>query len=251
MSNPTAVVLAAGRGSRMRSALPKPLVPVSGKPIVVRLLDSLDVAGLSDQIVVVGYGEAQVRAELGDRVRYARQPDPQGMAQAVEVARDAVGAASEVLVFVGDGPLVRPESVRRLVEVHRATGADASFLTARFPVHLPYARAFFDETGRVSRTVEARDATPEELAHPFYLSSHYLFRAEALWPRLRRIQPHPRTGERYLTDIVALLVAEGRRVQAVPIADWRELVGPNTPEEVVWAEGVLVGQDPPLPQDPS
>lgn len=247
MSDPTAIILAAGRGTRMRSTLPKPLVPVAGRAIVARLIDSLEAAGVGDVVLVVGFGADQVRAALGDRVRYAVQADQQGMAHAVECAREAAGDASELLVFVGDGPLVRPQSVSRLIEVHRATGAAASFLTARFPVHLPYARVAFDATGSVSAATEARDATSEALALPHYLSSHYLFRAAALWPRLARIAPHPRTGERYLTDIVGLLIADGLRVQAVEIDDWRELVGPNTPEEVAWAEGVLAGHEPPFP----
>lgn len=245
---PVAVILAAGKGTRMRSDLPKPLVPVAGRPILVWLLDSLAAAGVGEAVVVVGHGADQVRAALGDRVRYAVQAEQRGMAHAVACAREAVGDAPELLVFVGDGPLIRPASVQALVARHRETAADVTILTARFPTSLPYARVLRDEAGKICRVVEERDATPEEAAARELLGSHYLFRAEALWAFLGQIQPHPVTGERYLTVILDLMIASGRRVESVLLPDWRELVGPNTPEERLWAEAVLAGGDPPLPE---
>lgn len=249
MRPPTALVLAAGKGTRMRSTLPKPLVPVAGVPLVLRLLDALEATGVTDKVLVVGHGAAEVRAAVGDRARTAMQEDQRGMAHAVAVARDTVGPADEIYVFVGDTALLRPASIQALCDEHRRRGAAVSFLTATFPHRLPYARVIRAPDGSVDRCVEERDASPEERAVREYLSSHYLFRADALWPYLPGIQPHPRTQELYLTDILALLRADGRRIEAVSIPDWRELVGPNTPEEVQWAEGVLAGEDPPFPDE--
>ena len=248
MSEPTALVLAAGKGTRMRSELPKPLVPVGGQPIVLRLLDSLQAAGVTDTVLVVGHGADQVRAAVGARARYAEQPEPQGMAHAVACARAALGDADEIYVFVGDSPLLKPASIQALRDHHRATGAAVTFLTAEFPAPLPYARVIWGAGGRVARCVEARDASPSELAERWLLSSHYLFRAKDLWDHLDGILPHPRTGERYLTDILDAMLFADLRIEAAVIADWRELVGPNTPDELAWAEAVLRGEDPPLPE---
>ena len=228
----------------MRSPLPKPLVPIGGRAILLRLLDAVQAAGVTDIVVVVGHGADQVRAALPAGVRTALQPEQRGMAHAVACAREAIGEAREILIFVGDSPLLFSESVTALIAHHRGTGAAASFLTARFPRDFPYARVIFDAAGRVAGCVEARDASPEQHAIPYYMTSHYLFDAAALWRALPAIGPHGDTGELYLTDILDLLIAAGERVEAVEVDDWRQLVGPNTPEEVVWAEEVLLERGP-------
>ena len=248
MREPSALVLAAGKGTRMHSPLPKPLVPVGGRAIVLRLLDALAEAGVSDRVLVVGHGEASVRAAVGDRARFVTQHEQRGMAHAVACAREAMGDASEIYVFVGDTALLRPASIRALRDAHRARRAAVSFLTADFPVRLPYARVLRGPDGGVAAVIEERDAPSDALAVRQYMSSHYLTRADALWPYLDRVKPHPVTGELYLTDVLGMVLAEGRLVHAERIPDWRELVGPNTPEEVAWAEGVLAGEDRPFPE---
>ena len=105
--------------------------------------------------------------------------------------------------------------------------------------HFPYARVLRDPGGSVSAVIEERDCSKEQFAVREYLTSHFLFEAQALWSVLEQVHAHPVTGERYLTDVIGLLLGAGRKVQAVAIDDWRELVGLNTPEEVKWAEGVL------------
>jgi bifunctional N-acetylglucosamine-1-phosphate-uridyltransferase/glucosamine-1-phosphate-acetyltransferase GlmU-like protein len=238
----TALVLAAGRGTRMRSPLPKPLVPLAGRPLVAHLLDAIQEAGISRTVLVVGHGAELVREALGPGHAWALQEPQFGMAHAVEVARDAVGDAPLVFVSVGDSPLLRAETIRRLLHHHLETRAACSFLTALFPEPPPYARVIRDGEGRLRACVEERDASPEEREVRELLSSHYLFEAESLWSGLPGIRPHPVTGERYLTDILALLLARGARVAPLCVDDWRELVGLNTPEELAWAEGLLAGR---------
>ena len=119
------------------------------------------------------------------------------------------------------------------------TGAACSFLTAAFGQHYPYARVIRGLDGSVDAVIEERDCTPDQLHINEYLTSHFLFDAEALWSVLEDVKPHPDTEERYLTDAIGLLLAQGERVEAVQIDDWRELVGLNTPEDVAWAEGIL------------
>ena len=239
MSESAVIILAAGQGKRMQSPLPKPLVPVSGRPILDHLLDAVNAAGIDEVSVVVGHQAETMRAHLGSSVHTPYQAERNGTAHAVDVARSSVETAEEVFVFVGDSPLIRPASIERLHEVHRETGAACSFLTAAFGQHYPYARVIRGLDGSVDAVIEERDCTPSQLNITEYLTSHFLFDAEALWSVLDRVQAHPDTGERYLTDTIGLLLADGERVEAVDIDDWRELVGLNTPEDVAWAEEIL------------
>ncbi len=239
MNNSAVIILAAGQGKRMRSSLPKPLVPVLGRPIIDHLLDAVSAAGIDEVSVVVGHQAERMRAHLGSEVHTPLQAVRNGTAHAVDVARDTVQSADEVFVFVGDSPLITPTSIERLQDVHRERGAACSFLTATFGQHYPYARVVRGLDGSVDAVIEERDCKPDQLEITEYLTSHFLFDAEALWSVLDEIESHPDTGERYLTDAIGLLLAQGERVEAVDIEDWRELVGLNTPEDVAWAEGIL------------
>lgn len=233
-----AVLLAAGRGTRMRSNLPKPLVPLAGRGLTLRLLDAVQAAGIGHPVVVVGHGADEVRAALPGGVTTAFQAVRDGTASAVDAAREAVGDAEHVFVLVGDSPLLRPESLEALFAHHLRTSAACSFLTATFPVSFPYARVMRGPHGDVVACIEERDCTPEQAAIRELLTSHYVFRADALWSALERVVAHEDTGERYLTDVIEIIGFEGG-VEALSIEDWRELVGLNTPEEVAWAEEVL------------
>jgi len=238
LSGTAAVLLAAGKGTRMRSHLPKPLVPLAGRGLTLRLLDAVVAAGIEHPVVVVGHGAEQVRAALPAGTTTAFQAVRDGTASAVDAAREAVADAEHVFVLVGDSPLLQPERLRALYAHHRATSAACTFLTATFPVSYPYARVMRAPHGEVVACIEERDCTPEQAAIRELLTSHYVFEAEALWSALARVAPHPETGERYLTDVIELIGFEGA-VEALVIDDWRELVGLNTPEDVAWAEGVL------------
>lgn len=233
------IILAAGQGKRMRSTLPKPLVPVAGRPIIDHLIDAIRSAQISEISVVVGHQAERMRAHLDASVHTPLQSVRNGTAHAVDVARDTVSGSDEVFVFVGDSPLISTASIDKLQQAHRETGAACSFLTADFAQHYPYARVIRDPKGAVTAVIEERDCTSDQTKITEYLTSHFLFDASALWSVLDQIETHPVTGERYLTDAIGLLLNEGAHIEAVSIQDWRELVGLNTPEDVAWAESVL------------
>jgi bifunctional N-acetylglucosamine-1-phosphate-uridyltransferase/glucosamine-1-phosphate-acetyltransferase GlmU-like protein len=234
-----AVVMAAGRGTRMGSDLPKPLIRLGEKPLVHHLLDAIGTAGIQRRIVVIGHDATRVATALGPEIDTAVQPLLNGTASALQAAQSAVGAATQVLVTVGDSPLLTADSIRYLLTQHRKTRAACSFLTAQFERHFPYGRVLRGADGQVLGCVEERHASPAQRQIREYLSSHYVFNAEALWRTLPQIKPHPESQERYLTDIISLMVEAGERVEAVVIDDWRELVGLNTPDDLLWAQGVL------------
>lgn len=246
MTQPTqtvAVLLAAGRGTRMRSPLPKPLVPLAGRGLVLRLLDAVQQAQVDRSVVVVGYQADRVAAALPDGVQTVLQEVRDGTASAVECARAASAGATDVLVFVGDSPLLSAASIERLITHRRETGAQAAFLTSTFPIQLPYGRVIRDESGAFVDCIEERDCTPEQVEIREYLTSHYAFDAETLWRLLATIEAHPTTGERYLTDILKAICDDGGTVVTVQADSWEELVGLNTPEEVAWAEEIWAQRD--------
>lgn len=237
------MVLAAGKGSRMQSPLPKPLVLFRGQPMLLLILDALQKAGVNECAVVVGFEGEKVIKAMGKRVKAVWQREQNGTAHAVEQARELGFAGKDVLVFVGDAPLIRPQSIQFLSEVHTQTQADCTFLTANFEETFPYARVIRQANGRVSKVLEERDASETEKKSREYLSTHFIFKGEMLEKFLPQVQPHPVTGERYLTDLIGLILDAGGRVETAVIEDYRELVGLNTQEELRVAENYEPGRD--------
>ena len=166
MDAPVAVVLAAGKGTRMCSAQPKVLFPLLGRSLVSRVLDAATGGGCEEQVVVVGFGEDQVRSELGDRVRYAVQEGLQGTGQAVAAARGALPFAGRTVVILpGDVPLITATSLERLLTAHHNSNAVVTVLTMEPDDPSGYGRVIRGSSGEsVLRIVEHRDANEAERA---------------------------------------------------------------------------------------
>jgi bifunctional UDP-N-acetylglucosamine pyrophosphorylase / glucosamine-1-phosphate N-acetyltransferase len=235
-SNLAAVVLAGGLGTRMRSATPKHLHLLLGR----RLVDWVIEAGSAlepARLVVVS--SPDFAAEF-DGVEVAVQQTPRGTGDALASAKDALAShAGEVLVLSGDAPLLRPESLASLLETHRSGDAAATVFTFRRDDPGSYGRIVRGDDGGVRAIVEATDATPEELALDEVNSSIYVFRGEALWPALDRLDPANAQGELYLTDAVRHLVDAGERVLAFEADDPTEPEGVNTRVELAAAAAAL------------
>jgi bifunctional UDP-N-acetylglucosamine pyrophosphorylase / glucosamine-1-phosphate N-acetyltransferase len=230
-----AVVMAAGQGTRMRSAVPKHLHPLLGRRMVDWVLDLG--AGLgADPLVVVASAET---AAAFEGVAVAVQPTPLGTGDAVRCAREAVGATGDVLVLSGDTPLLTAELLAGLVDVHRSAAAAATVLSFRPADPRRYGRIVRDASGSLARIVEAADASPGELALDEVNSSIYVFRAESLWPVLDRLEPHNVQGELYLTDTLGLLAGDGETVAVHVAPDPTEVDGVNTREDLANAAAVL------------
>jgi bifunctional N-acetylglucosamine-1-phosphate-uridyltransferase/glucosamine-1-phosphate-acetyltransferase GlmU-like protein len=238
-----ALILAAGKGTRMRSELPKPLVPFYGTPIVGLIIKAFRDAGIQDVNLVVGHGAEQVRQTIGSGVGYVLQTQQNGTAHAVLQAREVLEwKGKNIFVFVGDSPLISAATIEALGVYHEQANAACTFLTADFDLKLPYARVVKDASGKLLACVEELDATEEQKQLTELLSSHFIFKADILFEYLPKIKPHPRNGEYYLTDIIGLLLEEGLKVETLKIKDYRQLVGLNTPEEVAWAEQIYSQQ---------
>jgi bifunctional UDP-N-acetylglucosamine pyrophosphorylase/glucosamine-1-phosphate N-acetyltransferase len=227
----TVVVLAAGEGKRMRSALPKVLHPMLGRPMLGHVLAAAQPLGAGATLVVVGHGAEQVAAYVAQAVPEARsvlQPDPKGTGQAVRLALEAVpDAAGTVVVINGDAPLLRPASLRALVEAHEAAGVAATTMSAQAADPFGLGRIVRDGAGDLARVVEQRDATTQEAAISEINAGVYAFEAAALREALAKLSTDNAQGEEYLTDVFGLLVGAGQRVAVHPVDDPEEALGCN------------------------
>jgi bifunctional UDP-N-acetylglucosamine pyrophosphorylase / glucosamine-1-phosphate N-acetyltransferase len=231
-----AVVMAAGLGTRMRSEVPKHLHPLLGRRIVDWVLAVASELGADPLVVVASPSTAQ--AFHG--VEVAVQEEPLGTGDAVRSARPALeGRARDILVLSGDAPLLTPALLRGLLATHREEDAVATVLTFEPDDPREYGRVLRNGDGGVAAIVEARDATPEQLAVREVNSSIYVFRADRLWPVLEQLAPHNAQGELYLTDSVALLASAGGRVAVHKGGDAMEGEGVNTRAELATAAALM------------
>lgn len=238
---PAAIVLAAGKGTRMKSDLPKVLHEVGGRPMVCAVLDACVEAGCGRIVAVVGHQAPLVRAALSGYagVAFAVQEPQLGTGHAVQCAMPHVGPAREVFVLAGDGPLIRAGTLRAILERHRSSGASATLATSVLDDPTGYGRVIRDAAGRFERIVEHRDATPAQRAVREVNPSYYCFDAASLSAALPRLTRQPTSGEYYITDVPALLLAEGKRVEVIPAVPPEDVLSINTPEELAAVDRVF------------
>ena len=228
--------MAGGLGTRMKSATPKHLHPLLGRRLVDWVIVAARDAGV-ERVVVVASPDTR---DLYDGVEVAVQERALGTGDAVRAARAALdGAAADVLVLNGDVPALRPETLRALLATHRGAGAAATVLSFEPADVRAYGRVLRDGGGRLARIVEARDASPDELAVREANSGIYAFRGERLWPALERLEPHNAQGELYVTDTLGFLVGDGDPCAVHVAPDPLEVEGINTRVELAAVAAAL------------
>jgi bifunctional UDP-N-acetylglucosamine pyrophosphorylase / glucosamine-1-phosphate N-acetyltransferase len=237
-----AVVLAAGKGTRMKSLRAKVLHPALGVPLLEHVLRAVGSLGAAPLTVVVGHQADAVEAAFSGRdLSFVRQDPPLGTGHAVQAARETFAAhpARTLLVVNGDLPLLRAETLHSLLASHRRTRAAATLLTVELPDPGAYGRVVRDETGGVRAIVEAKDASPSERQVREINAGLYAFEVPALLQVLGGLQPQNAQGEYYLTDVVGLLRAAGHTVGAVRAEDPAEALGVNSVAELAAADRLL------------
>jgi bifunctional UDP-N-acetylglucosamine pyrophosphorylase/glucosamine-1-phosphate N-acetyltransferase len=228
------IILAAGQGKRMHSALPKVLHSLAGRPLLAHVLQAAKALAPKRIFVVHGHGGAGVkRAFRGEKITWIEQAEQLGTGHAVMRALPRVNPASEVLVLYGDVPLARAETLRRLADAARG---GLALLTTEFPDPSGYGRIVRGPGGRVERIVEQKDAAAEELAIREVNAGFLAARADRLAGWLAGVGNRNAQKEYYLTDVVALAVAEGAVVSAVKVPDWHEVAGVNSRQELAILE---------------
>jgi bifunctional UDP-N-acetylglucosamine pyrophosphorylase/glucosamine-1-phosphate N-acetyltransferase len=246
----SAVVLAAGHGTRMRSARPKPLHRLCGRPMILHVLDALAELPVTRVVVVVGHRAEWVtktlieHAPTGMAIEFVEQAEQRGTGDAMSVALTGLpdeddGEDGDVVVLPGDTPLLRPGTLARLVRVHRAQDDAATLLTAVLDDPTGYGRVVRGRDDTVARVVEDVDATDDELEVCEINTSMYCFKRSVLAPSLRRLSPANAQGEYYLTDVVEVLYEAGHRVGSVVVEDTMEVAGVNDRAQLAVAEAEL------------
>jgi bifunctional UDP-N-acetylglucosamine pyrophosphorylase/glucosamine-1-phosphate N-acetyltransferase len=238
--NIKAVILAAGKGTRMKSDLPKVVHQIQGKPLVEYVIEASKEAGAVEICVVVGYQADVVKESIHHKVVYVNQYEQLGTGHAVMQAADFIGNDGMVIVLCGDTPLITGNTLRKLVEFHMKSGNAASVLTAMVDDPTGYGRIIRDENGKFVKNVEQKDAVGNELLSKEINSGMYLFNSEALQDAFGKMTLNNSQGEYYLPDTLVAIKEKGLLVDTLPIDIYEEMLGVNTPEQLEEANQIII-----------
>ena len=229
-----AVILAAGKGTRLKSELPKVLHEICGRPMLAWVIDVCRAAEIQDCVVVVGHGKSLVIDAFADdrHLTWVEQNPQLGTGHAVLVCREQIRGFEHVVVLCGDGPLIRAETVKELLARHLADGNSATLATAILDDPTGYGRIWRDERGNLRGIVEHADATPEQRQIREVNPSYYCFRTADLLAALDQIRPNNAKNEYYITDTLAVLMQAGKRVGAVTAVPPQDIYSINSRKEL-------------------
>lgn len=240
MQETVAVILAAGKGTRMKSALPKVLHAVGGKSMLRHVMTAAEQAGAKRTLVVVGFGGDKVQAEIGAAAEFVLQAEQLGTGHAMmQVQPVLAGFSGTILLLCGDTPLLTGQALLDLVAAHQQSGAAATVLTAKPADATGYGRILRDESGQVLGIVEQKDATAEQKQIGEINTGIYCFEAAPLFAALAGLTCNNAQKEYYLTDVLAILAQAGQQVGAVEVADFQETLGINSRLQLAEAEKIL------------
>jgi bifunctional UDP-N-acetylglucosamine pyrophosphorylase/glucosamine-1-phosphate N-acetyltransferase len=234
-AHPVAVVLAAGKSTRMKSSVPKVLHPVCGRPMIEYVLDAARNAGAERIVAIVGYAADQVRAALSRHsdIEFALQAEQKGTGHAVMMCREALqNHNGPVLILTGDAPLMRTESFQGLLQDYHDAGAACVIGTARTENNFGLGRIVRDSDGTFQKIVEEKDASADEKLITEINVGCYVFDCQELLASLSELQPNNKQGEYYLTDCCGILKKQGKTVIASRRLDISEALGVNTRQQL-------------------
>ncbi|MSQ90318.1 MAG: hypothetical protein EXS01_02835 [Phycisphaerales bacterium] len=241
----TAVILAAGKGTRMNSDLPKVMHPAFGKPLVEWVVDSAITAGATRIILVVGHREEVVRAHFAQHpahIEFVTQRPQLGTGHAVDQARPLIqGDAPQrpLLVLCGDGPLITPATIATILSQHAAANAAATLATSVIPDAQGYGRIARDPSGAFQAIVEQKDCSAEQLMIREINPSYYCFATGALLSTLGQVGNRNASGEYYITDVFGILKQAGHTVQVVDAVPPEEVLSVNTEAQLAEVSAIL------------
>lgn len=240
MSDIVAIILAAGKGTRMRSKYPKVLHKVGGKPMLQHVIDAATAAGAQKKVIIVGHEAEMVEAMVGSQGTIALQAEQLGTGHAVMQTAEALkGFSGTALILCGDTPLLDGEELKKFCEAHQASGTAATVLTAIMDDPFGYGRIIRDANGNVQGIVEQKDATDEQKAIREINTGIYCMECPQMFDVLSTLTNDNAQGEYYLTDVLQKLNAAGAKVGGVSTADSDMVMGINSRKQLSVAEGVM------------
>lgn len=244
-NNLEAIILAAGKGTRMESDLPKVCHEVGGRPMVCAVVDACLDAGCERVVVVVGYKQELVRealASYGEKVEFAVQHEQLGTGHAVMSAVDAFPleerASKDVFVLCGDGPLIRSSTLDTMLGLHRSSNAAATLATSVIEDPSGYGRIVRDGDGRFERIVEQKNASENELQINEVNPSYYCMSALAMFEALKQVNKNELTGEYYITDVFEHMLKRGLPVEVIDAVPAEDILSINTPEHLAKVDAI-------------
>ena len=224
-----AVILAAGKGTRMKSELPKVIHPILGRPMVSYIIDACKKAGIQRLLLVIGHRADLVQETLGPNFEYVHQTQQLGTGHALMMVSESLRSfKGDLLVLAGDTPLLTGSILKKLINKHKKTTAAATMMTAVLDPTPAYGRIVRDNVGRVQYIVEDRDASREEKKIKEVNTSHYCFRTEKILPLLTTLDSDNDQGEYYLTDIIHMLASRNEIIETLTSDDPGILMGINS-----------------------
>ncbi|HJX00754.1 MAG TPA: bifunctional UDP-N-acetylglucosamine diphosphorylase/glucosamine-1-phosphate N-acetyltransferase GlmU [Terriglobales bacterium] len=235
-------IMAAGKGTRLKSKRPKVLHEVGGKPLLAHVIGSAaEVVPPQNIYAIIGYEAERVRAAVAHLgVNFVVQAEQRGTGHAIQSARTALAQFANFLVLSGDAPLIRPETIRRIRDFHVEQAATMTILTAKPSDPTGYGRVLREgATDRVAAIVEQKSLRPEQANLGEINSGFYAFHSDPLFANIDRLSANNPHSEYYLTDMAALLVAEGHKVLAIRAEDPDEVLGGNTISELVSLDATM------------
>lgn len=236
----TSVILAAGMGTRMKSAMPKVLHKVCGKALCKWVIDASKEAGADKVVTIIGHGADMVRPQIENDTAIAVQAEQKGTGHAVMQAADFIKESQgSVVILNGDTPLIKAETIKKAIEFHNASGNQATVITAILDDATGYGRIVRNTDGNVIKIVEHKDATEEERKINEINSGMYVFDAQSLVYSLGKLEPNNSQGEYYLTDTLEILLAAGKKIGAYAIEDNDEIRGINNRIQLNEAETIM------------
>lgn len=247
---PTAIILAAGKGTRMESDLPKVVHPVGGRPMVCAVVDACREAGCERIVLVVGYKQEVVRdlmtkqgAEWNRGIEYAVQEQQLGTGHAVLSAKGTLGATTSeqgrpCFVLAGDGPLIRAETLKTMLRTHTDSHAAATMATSVIDDPTGYGRIVRDANRKLSAIVEHKECTPDQLKIREVNPSYYCFDTAKLFTSLAQVKRNEQSGEYYITDVPSLLLKQGERVEVIEAVPPQDILSINTPAQLAEVDAI-------------
>jgi len=234
MKKIAAIILAAGKGVRMQSDLPKVFHKLLGKPLLQHVLGTVQKLGIEKVCVVVGHKKELIADYFKDwPVTFVHQTEQLGTGHAVKVVEPYLkDFDGEVLVLAGDVPLLSKETLQELIDFHISRDASATDLTAQLPDAGSYGRIIRDNYGKIVKIVEKKDATPEQLQIKEINTGTFCFNSKDLFAALSEVKPLNAQKEYYLTDTIEILRQKGKNVFAFMAKNYKETLGINTKEEL-------------------
>jgi bifunctional UDP-N-acetylglucosamine pyrophosphorylase/glucosamine-1-phosphate N-acetyltransferase len=244
MEKYAAVILAAGKGTRMNeglsSSIPKVMFLLVGKPIIYHSVKLIKDAEINKVVLVIGYKKELIREYFGGEVRYAVQGEQLGTGHAVSTAKELLqGKTDAVIVFYGDNPLYKPETVKKLISIFETEKPTIAMLSAVSENPFGYGRIIRDKNGEVLGIKEHKDCNEEELKIKEWNPGFYIFDSKWLWLNIDKLDSNNAQQEYLLTDLIKIAKEQDKKIIAMPVSEESEALGINTKEQLKEAEKVL------------